>query len=128
MSSFIISDLQLFIRRRNLLPGVNGGAVRFKFYRYDLPNLASPDRFWTLSFGWREDGYPRNICPGCDVFDNGGLHGNVDKAVRFLVPRILVLVLLPMLHDYFNGCTDARSLDIVAQIKKREDLYWYLQV
>jgi hypothetical protein len=28
MSSFIISDLQLFVRRRDLLLGVNGGAVR----------------------------------------------------------------------------------------------------
>jgi hypothetical protein len=30
---------------------------------------------------------------------------------------MLVLVLLPMLIDYFNGCTRARSLCIAAQIK-----------
>jgi hypothetical protein len=30
---------------------------------------------------------------------------------------MLVLVLLPMLIDYFNGCTRARSLGIAAQIK-----------
>jgi hypothetical protein len=31
MSSFIICDLQLFVRRRDLLPGVNGGAERLQF-------------------------------------------------------------------------------------------------
>jgi hypothetical protein len=30
---------------------------------------------------------------------------------------MLVLVLLPMLIDYFIGCTSARSLGIAAQIK-----------
>jgi hypothetical protein len=30
---------------------------------------------------------------------------------------MMVLVLLPMLIDYFNGCTRARSLGIAAQIK-----------
>jgi hypothetical protein len=30
---------------------------------------------------------------------------------------MLVLVLLPMLIDYFNGCARARRLDIAAQIK-----------
>jgi hypothetical protein len=44
------------------------------------------------------------------------------RAVRFLFPEILVLVLLSMLHDYFNGCTHTRSLGIVAQIKKKEPL------
>jgi hypothetical protein len=86
MSLFIISNLRLFVRRRDLLPGINGGAVRFKFYRYGLPDLSLPDWFWTLYFGWREDGYPLNICPSCYVFDNGGLPGDVNKAVRFLVP------------------------------------------
>ena len=68
----------------------------------------------------REEDYPRNI-PVCYVLDNGdsysGLPGDVDQAVRFLFPGILVLVLLPMLHDYFNGCARARSLGIAAQIK-----------
>jgi hypothetical protein len=36
MSSFIISDLQLFVRQRDLLPDVNGGAVRLQFFRYGL--------------------------------------------------------------------------------------------
>jgi hypothetical protein len=125
MSSFIISDLQLFVRRRDLLPGVNDGAVRLPFFRYDLQDLASPDRFWIVSPACREEGYPRNICPDCYVFDNGDLYSrlssDVDKAVRFLFPRILVLVLLPMWYDYFNGCVRARSLGTAAQIKKNRE-------
>jgi hypothetical protein len=123
MSPFIISDLQLFVRRRDLLPGVNGGAVRLQFFRYDLQDLASPDRFWIVSPGCREEGYPRNICPDCYVFDNGDsyyrLFSDVDKAVRFLFPGILVLVLLPMWYDYFNSCVRARSLGTAALIKKK---------
>jgi hypothetical protein len=124
MSSFIISDLQLFVRRRDLLPGVNGGAVRLQFFRYDLQDLALPDRFWIISPGCREEGYPRTICPDCYIFDNGDsysrLSSDVDKVVRFLFPRILVLVLLPMWHDCFNGCVRARSLGTAAQIKKKK--------
>jgi hypothetical protein len=64
--------------------------------------------------------YPRNIYPGCYVLDNGDsytrLSSGVDQAVRFLFPEILVLVLLPMLVDCFNGCVRARSLGIAAQI------------
>jgi hypothetical protein len=41
---------------------------------------------------------------------------------------ILMLVLLPLLHDYLNGCMRARSLGIMAQIKKWKNHYWYLQV
>jgi hypothetical protein len=40
----------------------------------------------------------------------------LDKVVRFLFPGILVLVLLPMLYHYFNGCTRAHILSIAAQI------------
>jgi hypothetical protein len=132
MSSFIISDLQLFVRRRDLLPDVNGGAVRLQFFRYGLQDLALPYRFWIVSPGCREEGYPHNICSDYYVFDNGDsfswLSSNVDKVVRFLFPGILVLVLLPMWYDCFNGCVHARSLDTVAQIKKRENHYWYLQI
>jgi hypothetical protein len=107
MSLFIISDLQLFVRRRDLLPGVNGGAVRLQFFRYGLQDLASPDRFWIVSPGCREEGYPRNICLDCYVFDNGDsysrLSSYVDKAVRFLFPVILVLVFLSMWYDCFNS-------------------------
>jgi hypothetical protein len=98
MSSFIISDLQLFVRRRDVLPGVNGGAVRLQFFRYSLQDLASPDWFWIVSPSCREEGYPHNICPDCYVFDNGDsysrLSSDVDRAVRFLFPGILVLIAL----------------------------------
>jgi hypothetical protein len=120
MSSFIISDLQLFVRRRDLLPGVSDGAVRLQFFRYGLQDLASPDRFWIVSPDYHEEGYPRNICPDCYVFDNcdsySRLSSDVDKAVRFLFPGILVLVLLPMWYNCFNGCMRARSLGTATQI------------
>jgi hypothetical protein len=123
MSSFIITDVQLFVQRRDLLPGVNGGAVRLQFFRYCLQDLASPDRFWIVSPGCHEEGYPRNICLDCYIFDNDDsysrLSSDVDKAVRFLFPGILVLVLLPMWYNCFNGCVRARSLGTAAQIKKK---------
>jgi hypothetical protein len=57
--------------------------------------------------------------PGCYVIDNGDsytrLSSGVDQTVRSLSPGILVLVLLPMLVDYFNGYVRARSLGIAAQ-------------
>jgi hypothetical protein len=80
-----------------------------------------PDRSWIFSHGCRGDVCPRNIYPNCYVLDNGdsypGLSNNVDKAVRLLFPGILVLVLLPMVIDYFNGYARAHSLGIVDQIK-----------
>jgi hypothetical protein len=33
-----------------------------------------------------------------------------------------------MWYDCFNDCVRARSLGTAAQIKKRENHYWYLQV
>jgi hypothetical protein len=71
MSPFIISDLQLFVRRRDLLPDVNSDPVRLQSFRYGLQDLASPDRFWIVSPGCREEDYPRNICPDYYVFGNG---------------------------------------------------------
>jgi hypothetical protein len=77
--------------------------------------------FGFFSHGCREEDYPRNICPGCYVLDNGDsyiwLSSDVDQVVRSLFPEILVLVLSPMLVDCFNGCVRARSLGIAAQIK-----------
>jgi hypothetical protein len=53
--------------------------------------------------------------------DNGDsytrLSSDIDQAVRSLFPGILVLVLSPMLVNYFNSYMRARSLGIVAQIK-----------
>ena len=120
MISSTISNLRLFVRQRDLLPGVNGGVARWILSRYGPSDLALPDRFWIFSHGCREEDYPRNI-PVCYVLDNGDssfrLSSDVDQAVRFIFPGILVLVLLPMLLDYFKGCARARSLGTAAQIK-----------
>jgi hypothetical protein len=79
------------------------------------------DRSWIFSHGCRQEYYTRNIFLGCYVFDNGDscsrLSSDVDQAVRFGFPDILVLVLLLMVIDYFNRCARACSLDIAAQIK-----------
>jgi hypothetical protein len=91
------------------------------FSRYGSLDLASPDRSWIFSHGCREEYYPRNNFSGCCVLDNGDscsrLPRDVDQAIRLLFPGILVLVLLPMVIDYFNGYVRACSLSIAAQIK-----------
>jgi hypothetical protein len=77
--------------------------------------------FGVFSHGCCEEDYPRNICPGCYVLDNGEsytrLSSDIDQAVRSLFPEIFVMVLSPMLVDYFNGCVRACRLGIAAQIK-----------
>jgi hypothetical protein len=121
MASSIIIDLRPFDRRRGLAPGVNGGVGRLNSFRYGPSYLASPDRFWIFSLGRREENYPRSICPGGYILDNGDsyprLPSDVDQVIRLFCPEILVLVLLPMWIDYFNGCTRVRSLSIAVQIK-----------
>jgi hypothetical protein len=83
-------------------------------------DLASPDRSWIFSHGRRDEYYPHNNFPGCYVLNNGDsysrLPSDIDQVVWLFCPDMLVLVLLPMLIDYFNGCVHARSLDIAAQI------------
>jgi hypothetical protein len=120
MASSTIIDLRFFLRRRDLCPGVNGSVGR-KFSRYGSSDLASPDRSWIFSHDRREEYYPRNNFPGCYVLDNGDsysqLPSDVDQVVRLFCPDMLILVLLPMLIDYFNGYARARSLGIAAQIK-----------
>jgi hypothetical protein len=63
--------------------------------------------FGFFSHGCREEDYPHSFCPGCYVHDNCDLYcrfsSDVDKAGRLLFPEVLVLILLPMLIDYFNG-------------------------
>jgi hypothetical protein len=133
MASSTIIDLQPFDRRRDLLPDINGGVGRLKSFRYgplDL-DLASPDRFWIFSLGHHKEIYPRNICPDYYVLDNGvsysRLPSDVYQVVRLFCHVILILVLMPMLINYFNGCARARSLGIAAQ-KIMENRRWYLQV
>jgi hypothetical protein len=52
------------------------------------------------------------------ILDNGDsyscLPSDVDKIVRFLFSSIFLLVLLPMLVGYFNGCMHARRFGITA--------------
>jgi hypothetical protein len=121
MVSSTIIDFRSFLRRRDLLAGVNDSAGRLNFSRYDPSDLASSDRSWIFSHGFREQYYPCNILPCCYVIDNSDscsrLPSDVDRLFGLLFPGILVLVLLPMVIDYFNGCTRARSLGIAAQIK-----------
>jgi hypothetical protein len=121
MTSSIISDLRFFLRRRDLRLSVNSRVGRLKFSRYGSSDLASPDRSWIFSHGHREEYYPRNNFPGCYVLDNGDSYSrvpsDVDQVVRLFCPDMLVLVLLPMLIDYFNGCIRARNLSIAVQIK-----------
>jgi hypothetical protein len=121
MSSSTIIDLWPFDRRQDLPPGVNGGVGRLNSFIYGPSNLASPDQFWIFSLGCRKENYPRSICSGGYILDNGDsyprLPSNVNQVVWLFCPGILVLVLLPMWINYFNGCAHARNLGIAAQIK-----------
>jgi hypothetical protein len=94
-------------------------------------DLASPDQSWIFSHGCREEYYHCNIFSGSYILDNGDscsrLPSNIDQVVRLVFPGILVLVLLPKVIDYFNGCARARSLGIAAQIEiMREPLFVFL--
>jgi hypothetical protein len=85
---------------------------------YGLSDLTSPRQFWSFSNSCREEDYSRNIYPGCYVLDNGDsytqLSSNIDHTIRTLFRRILMLVLLLVLVDYFNRCVRAYSLGVAA--------------
>ena len=70
MASSSISDLWPTVRRRDLLPDVNGGVERLNLSRYGTSYLASLDQFWFSSHGCRDEVCPRNICLGCYVLGN----------------------------------------------------------
>jgi hypothetical protein len=55
MASSTISDIRIFVRRRDLLPDVNGDIERSKFFRYEPSYLASPYKFCIYSNGCPED-------------------------------------------------------------------------
>jgi hypothetical protein len=121
MASSTIIDLRSFLRQRGLYPSVSGSVERSNFSRYGPSDLASPDRSWIFSHGYRGEYCPRNFYLSCYVLDNGDscsqISSDVNQVVRLLFPGILVLVLLQMVTDYFNGCAHARDLGIAAQIK-----------
>jgi hypothetical protein len=116
-----ISVLRPFVRRHEFLLDVNDGGGRSNLFRYGLLDIALPDRSWMIFVGCPEEVFPRNIYPGCYILDNGDsysrLASDIDLAVWFVFPKILVVVLLPMLDVYSNGCARARSLGIAAKIK-----------
>jgi hypothetical protein len=114
--SFSLSVLWHFARQREFFLGVSDGVGRSNFSRYGLSDLTLPDRSWMIFVGCHEKVFSRKIYPGCYVLDNGDsysrLASDVDQVVWFIFPGILVLVLLPMLYDYSNGCACARSLQL----------------
>jgi hypothetical protein len=97
---------------------------------YGPSDLALPDRSCIFSHDCREY-YPCNICPGCYVLDNGDscswLSIDVDQDVRLLFLDILVLV-LPVVIDYFNGHVVHVALVLRLKLKLWENLHWYFQV
>jgi hypothetical protein len=96
----------------------NGDVERLQFSRYGSSDLVSSDQFWIFYHGFHEEDYPHIFCPGNYVLDIGDsysrLFSDIDKVDRLLFADILVLVLLSMLIDYFNGCMRAHNLGIAA--------------
>jgi hypothetical protein len=78
-----------------------------------------------ILIGFCKEVFPRNIYLGCYVFDNcdsySWLGSDVNQAIQFVLSRILVLVLLPMLDEYSNGYVRTYSLGTVAKIKSMEE-------
>jgi hypothetical protein len=72
------------------------------------------DQSWIFSHDCCEDVCPHNICLDYYILDNGDpysrLSNDVDQDVQLILFGIPVLVLLPMVIDYFNGCTRTRNL------------------
>jgi hypothetical protein len=120
MSSFTISDLQRFVRRRDLLPSVNGGAVRLQFFRYGIQDLASPDQFWIL------------VATRRVIFAIFVPAATSSTMVIHILGFPAMLTRLfgfssQYLYDCFNGYVHARSLGIAAQIlKKRTGIYRFM--
>ena len=90
MASSTISVFRPFVRRQDLVRDVNGGVEGLQFSRYGSSEPASPNQFCIFSHGCREEDYPRNICPGGYVLDNGDVYSrlpsNVNQLVRLFFP------------------------------------------
>jgi hypothetical protein len=58
------------------------------------------------------------FCPICYIIDNGDSYSRLPSdVVRLFFSSILVLVLLPMLIDHFNGCARAHNFGIWLELK-----------
>jgi hypothetical protein len=113
---YVDGDDNFFSKCSSALRSTSVG--RSNFFSYGLFDLALPDRSWMVFPDCREEVCPCNTYPGCYIFDNGDsyswLPSDIDQVVRFIFPEILVLVLLPILGDYSNGCTRVRCLGTAA--------------
>jgi hypothetical protein len=91
-----------------------------------------PDQSCMSFFGCCMEICSCNIYLGCYVLDNSDLYfrlpNDVNHAIMFVFPKILVLILLLMLDNYFNECTRARRICTMAKTKTMENRHWYLQV
>jgi hypothetical protein len=70
-TTFLISVLRPFVRRREFLLGGSDGVGRSNLFRYGLSDLALTNRSWMIFVACREEVFPRNIYSGCYVLDNG---------------------------------------------------------
>jgi hypothetical protein len=114
MSSFIITDLRPFVPRQDLIPG-----VRLKFYRYGLLDLASLNGFrffLVVSARGFIPTHPRKWWFALTA------PGDIDKAVRFLFPRIQHCMITLMVVCVYI------ALALWLKLKVWDNLYWYLQV
>ena len=72
----------LIVRRRDVLPDVNGGVRRLNSSSYGPSDLTSSDRF--SSHGCRKKHCPRNICPDCYVIKNGDSYSQLHATSTML--------------------------------------------
>jgi hypothetical protein len=68
------------------------------YFRYGLSDLALPDRYWMVFVSCQDEVCPRNVLENGDPYYP--LPSDIDRVVQFIFPRIMVLVLMPMLADY----------------------------
>jgi hypothetical protein len=74
MTTSSISVLWLFVQRHEFLLDVTGGVGRSNLLRYDLLDLALPDRSRMVFVDFHEEVCPCNIYLGCYVLGNGNLY------------------------------------------------------
>ena len=132
MISSAINDLPHFVRRRDILPDVNGGFGRLSLSRYGSSDLASSDQSWIVSYGCREEVCPCNIYPGYYVFDNG------DSFSRLPTTSTKWFGYLSLEYQWWCSCRYClinlmaacvhKVLALRLKITKRENLRWYALV